>query len=63
MSTGELRREIKKAIDRVPADRLESLADYVDFLKRPSLRTRLEDAEKQISAGEGKSWRAVRSDV
>jgi hypothetical protein len=63
MSILELRREIKKAIDRLPPERLESLADYVHFLTRPSLTERLEEAEKAIASGQGRNWRKVRSDV
>jgi hypothetical protein len=63
MSTLELRREIKKAVDRLPPDRLESLADYVHFLTRPSLAQRLDEAEKAIAAGRGINWRKVRTDV
>jgi hypothetical protein len=63
MSTLKLRREIKKAIDRLPPERLESLADYVYFLTRPSLARRLEEAEKAIASGQGLNWRKVRSDV
>lgn len=63
MSTIELRREIKRAVDKLPPGRLESLADYVDFLTRPGLNKRLEAAEKAITAGKGVNWRKVRSDV
>jgi hypothetical protein len=63
MSTVELRREIKKAVDRLPPARLESLADYVDFLTRPELQKRLAAAEKAIASGKGVNWRRVRSDV
>jgi len=63
MSTVELRREIKKAVDKLPPGRLESLADYVDFLIRPSLDKRLAAAEKAIASGKGVSWRKVRRDV
>jgi hypothetical protein len=63
MNTLKLRREIKKAIDRLPPERLESLADYVHFLTRPSLTRRLDKAEKAIAAGQGLNWRKVRSDV
>ena len=34
MSTVKLRRKIKKAIDQLPPKRLESLADYVEFLNK-----------------------------
>jgi hypothetical protein len=63
MSTVELRREIKKVVDRIPPERLESLADYVHFLTRPELAQRLAAAEKAITAGKGVNWRKVRSDV
>lgn len=58
-----LRREIKKAIDDVPEDRLASLADYVAFLNRPSLKEQVEVAEREFKAGKGVNWRKVRSDV
>jgi hypothetical protein len=49
MGTVQLRREIKRAIDRLPAERLSSLADYVHFLTRPSLEQRLTASEKKQS--------------
>jgi len=58
-----LRRKIKKAIDQLPPARLESLADYVDFLNRPPMTERLSAARKAIAAGKGVNWRKVRSDV
>jgi len=63
MSTIELRREIKKAVDRLPPERLESLADYVQFLSRPSLERRLKEAEEAIASGKGANWRLVRPNV
>jgi hypothetical protein len=63
MSTVELRREVKKAIDRLSGDRLASLADYVEFLSRPPLEHRLKEARKAIGLGQGVNWRKVRSDV
>jgi hypothetical protein len=63
MSALKLRQEIKKAVDRLPSQRLASLADYVQFLTRPPLPSRLADAEKAIAAGKGANWRKVRSDV
>ena len=63
MSTVELRREIKKVVDRLPPERLASLADYVDFLNRPPLVRRVKGAEKAIAAGKGVHWRKVRADV
>ena len=44
MNTAELRLAIKKVVDRLPPDRLASLADYVDFLNRPQLVRRSTDA-------------------
>jgi len=63
MRSVKLRREIKKAVDQIPPERLESLADFVSFLTRPSLAQRIETAENDIKAGEGVNWRKVRSDV
>ena len=63
MSTVELRREIKKAVDRLPRERLASLADYVHFLTRPPLEQRVAAGERAIAAGKGINWRKVRSDV
>jgi hypothetical protein len=63
MSTAELRREIKKAVDQLPAERLTSLADYVTFLNRPSLNERLQAADQAIAAGKGRNWRKARTDV
>jgi hypothetical protein len=63
MSTVQLRREIKKAIDRLPPARLASLADYVQFLTRPAIDQRIAAAEKAMAAGKGVDWRKVRSDV
>jgi hypothetical protein len=63
MSTTELRREIKKTVDRLPPKQLKSLVDYVHFLNRPSIEERLSVAEKAIASGKGVNWRKVRSDV
>jgi hypothetical protein len=63
MSTVELRRKIKKVIDRLPPQRLESVADYVAFLDRPPIADRVAAAEKAIAAGKGVDWRKVRKDV
>ena len=63
MSNTELRRKIKKAIDHLPPARLESLADYVDFLNRPPLVQRVRIAEKAINSGKGINWRKARGDV
>ena len=63
MTTSEIRREIKKAVDQLPPERLASLADYVQFLTRPSLEQRLAEAEAAIAEGKGVNWRKVRKDV
>ena len=63
MTESLLRREIKKAIDYLPADRLPSVADYIAFLNRPTLRERIERAEHDLKANKGVNWRQVRDDV
>jgi len=63
MTIAELRDEIKKIVDQLPADRLHSLADYAHFLEHPSIAVRVRQAEKQIAAGQGVDWRQVRDDV
>jgi hypothetical protein len=63
MTESPLRREIKKAIDNLPADRLVSVADYIAFLQRPDLAQRIEEAERQLRANKGVNWRKVRDDV
>lgn len=63
MSTTEMRRQIKKVVDQLPPKRLESLAEYVRFLSRPSIEDRVAAAEKAIASGKGVNWRKVRSDV
>ena len=63
MSTVELRRKIKRVIDRLPPQRLASVADYVAFLDRPPIASRIATAEKGLAAGKGIDWRKVRKDV
>ncbi len=63
MTTVKLRSEIKKAVDRLPRERLESLADYVAFLNRPSVSERIAAADAAFVNGRGKNWRKVRKDV
>lgn len=63
MTPVKLRAEIKKAVDRLPPERLASLADYVSFLTRPSLEQRLASAERAVAKGKVTDWREVRSDV
>ena len=41
MTESLLRREIKKAVDRLAVDRLPSLADYIAFLNHPTLGQQL----------------------
>lgn len=60
MTETRLRREIKKAIDRLPVERLASLADYVAFLDRPTLRQQIDKAESDPKANKGVNWRRVR---
>jgi hypothetical protein len=63
MTTHELRREIKKTIDRLPAKLLQSLADYVRLLDRVPIEQRIKEAEEAFAAGKGVNWRTVRRDV
>ena len=63
MTATELRREIKKIVDRLPPESLASLADYVHFLGRPPLPQRIKAAEKAVAAGRGVNWRKIRPDV
>ena len=63
MTDAILRRKIKKAIDRLPVDRLSSVADYVAFLNLPTLRLRIGQAERDLKANKGVDWRKVRDDV
>ena len=63
MADSLLRQEIKKAIDRLPLDRLSSVADYIAFLNRPSLAQQIERAERDLKANKGVPWRKVRNDV
>jgi hypothetical protein len=63
MTDSLLRREIKKAIDRLPSDRLSSVADYIAFLNRPTLGKRIDEAERALKANKGVNWRQVRDDV
>jgi hypothetical protein len=60
MSTIELRREIKKAVDKLPSKQLESLVDYVHFLNRPTIAQRIAAAEKSFVSGKAVNWRKVR---
>ena len=63
MTTAEIRREIKKAVDQLPLERLASLADYVQFLARHSLEQRLAAGKKAVAEGRVVNWRKVRKDV
>jgi hypothetical protein len=63
MSTAQLRRDIKRAVDRVPPERLVSLADYIQYLAGRTLAERIAQAEKDLAAGKGVNWRKVRNDV
>ncbi|HBI41542.1 MAG TPA: hypothetical protein DDY78_01630 [Planctomycetales bacterium] len=63
MTESLLRREIKKAIDRLPVDRLASLADYIAFLNHPTIGQQLKKAERDLKADKGVHWRTVRDDV
>jgi hypothetical protein len=72
MTATELRKKIKKQIDRVPAQRLQSAADYLAFLTQETSKAtgprakflqRLQKAEADIAAGRLIEWRGIRDDV
>lgn len=63
MSNAIIRRELKKAIDNLQDDRLASVADYIAFLNRPTLKQRIQKAEVDFKAGKGIDWRKVRDVV
>jgi hypothetical protein len=63
MSANALRRELKKAIDRLPPERLETVADFIAFVNRPTLKQRVQKAEEEFKANKGTNWRKVRDDV
>jgi len=59
MSTAELRRNIKKRVDTLPPDRLQSAANFLALLEHGSKRrggkaelfARLAEAEADVAAG------------
>ena len=63
MKKSVLRRDIKKAVDRLPDDRLPSVADYIAFMNRPTLKEQIVKAEQDLKADKGVNWRRVRGDV
>ena len=63
MTQTQVRREIKKAVDQLPSERLASLADYIAFLNRPILRQQVQKAEADLKSNRGVNWRKVRDDV
>lgn len=63
MNAALLRREIKKAIDHLPLDRLASVADFVAFLNRPTLGQQIEKGERDLTENKGVNWREVSDDV
>lgn len=69
MSTTELRRRIKKQLDTLQSERLQSVADYVSFLHRKPtskemklarFRASLAKAEKDLAEGRFVSWEELR---
>jgi mRNA-degrading endonuclease RelE of RelBE toxin-antitoxin system len=63
MTTTAFRRAIKKEVDRLPAEQLASVADFVEFLNRDTLGRRIREAEKAFKQKKGVNWRGTRSDV
>jgi hypothetical protein len=76
MSTVELRRRAKKAIDELPDNRLKFVNEFLDYvrerqsddateelLKIPGFRRSLRRGEKDLRNGKATGWRKVRQDV
>ncbi len=76
MTTSELRRELKRRIDRLSEERLAVADDFLayveeresddataELLRIPGLLDELKEAERVIAEGKTVSWREVRHDV
>ena len=63
MTESNMRLEIKKAVDLLPVEKLPSVADYIAFLNRPTLRQQIEKAERDLNVNKGVDWRKIRDDV
>lgn len=63
MTESNLRRQLKKALDRLPVDQLSSVADLIASLTRPTLVRQIENAERDLAANKGVNWRTIRGDV
>jgi hypothetical protein len=63
LAKASLRREIKKAIDRLPDHRLSDLANYIAFLNWPPLKERIDKAEREIKAERFVDWRKIPDNV
>ena len=63
MSVKELRKKIKKDVDVIPEDRLQSLSEYMASLKRPSIKQQIEEGRADEREGRTVNWRDVRDDV
>jgi hypothetical protein len=73
MSTVKLRRKIEKQLDDLPLDRLQSAADFIDFLGKKNgnrssdgdpriarMRLRIRQAESAIAAGKLVPWQKLK---
>ena len=76
MSTIELRRRAKKAIDELSGDRLKFVNDFLTYVKErqseeatrellqiPGFRESFRRGEKDLKLGKTTNWRKVRRDV
>lgn len=76
MTTAQLRRQIKEAVDHLPAKNLEEVAKVVTAMSRPGRRLsaadrakiaamerRIEKARRDAAAGRTRPWREIRQDV
>jgi hypothetical protein len=64
MTHAEIRRELKKRIDAMPAKYLRPALEYLNYLialgPRPSLKQRLREADLQHKSGLGTPWEKLR---
>ncbi len=76
MTARELRRELKRRIDRLSEERLAVADDFLAYVEEresdeataelvriPGLVDELKEAEEDIAEGKTVSWREVRQDV
>jgi hypothetical protein len=76
MNTTEIRKQIDKNLDRLSSERLDLVAEFIEYLADkesqdatqdlldiPGFFESFERAKKDIAAGRVINWRSVRTDV